>query len=372
MKEYSTFVALDAHKDKHAVALAKFGRTKPEFLYEIGSDQRSVDSLLKRFNRENTLFCYEAGPTGFGLYRYLMSKGYDCQVIAPSLVAKKPGDKIKTNSRDAVKLAGLLRSGDLTAIQVPEEAQEAVRDLTRAREDAKCAERRAKQNLGSFLLRHGKICDLRTKTWSKGYFGWLKDITFPIAHQQVVFEDYIEAVTRCSERVAALEDLMRKVYESWELRWLCDALMALRGVCLITAMSIVAEIGDLRRFQTARGFMKYLGLVPTEDTTGDAVRRGSITKAGNSHVRRLLVESSWSYRLVPKKSREWWRRAKNAPKPVQDIAWKAMVRLNQRYWRLTNRKVRAQKVVVAIARELAGFVWATAQAAYQVKAAVVA
>lgn len=360
MKEYSTFVAFDAHKDKHAIAVAKAGRAKPEYLYEMPTDIRSVDNLLKRFDKDGTLFCYEAGPTGYGLQRHLASKGYECQVIAPSLVPKKPGEKVKTNRRDAVKLAGLLRSGDLTSICVPDELQESVRDLTRAREDAKCAEKKAKLNLGSFLLRHGRTC-AKAKAWTKGYFGWLRELTFPYAHQQIVFEDYIQTILRCSERVKGLEEQMRNVNESWDLRWLCDALMAMRGICLITAMTIIAEIGDLRRFQTAREFMAYLGLVPTESTTGDDVRRGSITKAGNSHVRRLLVESAWTYRLVPKRSREWWQRAKNAPKPAQDIAWKAIVRLHQRYWRLTNRKVRAQKVVVAVARELAGFVWAIAQ-----------
>lgn len=359
MKRYNTFIGMDAHKDKHAIGVAYEGRAKAEFLHEIGSDLKSVERMLSKYGKETTLFCYEAGPTGYGLQRYIASKGYDCQVVAPSLVPKKAGEKIKTNRRDAIKLAGLLRSGELTEIYVPDEAQESVRDLTRAREDAKTAEKKAKLNLGSFLLRHGKVnsgCK-----WTKGYFTWLREQKFSFVHQQVVFEDYIQAVINCSERVAKLESQMRHVYESWELKWLCDGLMALRGVSLITAMSTIAEIGDMRRFQTAREFMAYLGLVPTESSTGKHVIRGSITKAGNSHVRRLLVESAWSYRLPPKRSNHWWRRAKNTSKPVQEIASKAMLRLNQRYWKLTARKVPSQKVIVAVARELAGFIWSVAQ-----------
>jgi transposase len=362
VKEYSTFVGLDTHKEKIAVAVAAGGRGKAEYLYEIPSTTQAVGKMLRRFKKEETLLCYEAGPTGYGLYRYFAKLGYACEVVAPSLVPHKAGDRVKTNRRDAVNLASLLRAGELSAIWVPDEQLEAVRDLTRAREDAKVAEKQAKLTLGSFLLKHNRKCE-RT-VWSKGFFEWLRTITFPYAHQQVVFEDYIETVKRCTERVQALQQQMEKVYEGWELKWLGDALMALRGVSLITSMTILAEIGDLRRFNTARELMAYLGLVPTEATTGDDVRRGSITKTGNSHVRRLLIESAWSYRLVPKKSSDWWRRAKHAPKSVQDIAWKAMVRLHQRYWRLTNRKLKAQKVVVAVARELAGFIWAVAQAAH--------
>lgn len=359
MGNFNTFVGIDAHKEKHAIGVALAGRAKAEFLHEIGSDLRSVERMLSKYEKETTLFCYEAGPTGYGLQRYLSSKGYECQVVAPSLVPKKAGEKIKTNRRDAIKLAGLLRSGELTEIYIPNEAQEAVRDLTRAREDAKNAEKKAKLNLGSFLLRHGKLNS--SGKWTKGYYTWLRGLKFSFVHQQVVFEDYIQAVINCSERVARLEDQMRHLYESWEFRWLCDGLMALRGVSLITAMSTIAEIGDMRRFQSAREFMAYLGLVPTESTTGNQVSRGSITKAGNSHVRRLLVESAWSYRLPPRRSAHWWRRAKNTSKPVQEIAWKAMIRLNQRYWKLTARKVPSQKIIIAVARELAGFIWSVAQ-----------
>ena len=217
MEEYSTFVGLDTHKEKIAVGVAQAGRGKAEYLFEMPSDTRAIDKLLKRFKKGETLLCYEAGPTGYGLYRYLVSQGYACQVIAPSLIPQKAGDRVKTNRRDAIKLASLLRSGELTPIWVPDEQQEAVRDVTRAREDAKNAEKQAKLTLRSFLLKHNKQCE--KTAWSKGFFEWLRKIRFSYAHQQVVFEDYIETVNRCTERVAALEEQLRKAYESWELKW---------------------------------------------------------------------------------------------------------------------------------------------------------
>jgi len=282
-------------------------------------------------------------------------------------VPKKAGDRVKTDRRDAAKLASLSRAGELTAICVPTEEQEALRDLTRAREDAKSAEKRAKLTLGSFLLRHGKRWD--KIRWKKEHFNWLSTLTFAYVHQQIVFENYVDSVKQCTARVELLEKQMRTVYEndSAGLRFVCDALMALRGVSLVTAMTLLAELGDLRRFATARELMAYLGLVPAESSTGHSVCRGSITKAGNSHARRVLVESAWCYRLPPRKTKHWNGRAKNAPKEVQDTAYKAMIRLHQRYWRLTNRGLRSQKVVVAVARELVGFIWAAAHDAYRLQ-----
>jgi transposase len=366
MKDYSIFVGLDVHKDKISIAEARGGRSKPEYLYEIPTDALALSKFLKRYGQAKMQFCYEAGPTGYGLYRYLVGKGHRCDVVAPSLVPKKAGDRVKTDRRDAVKLAGLCRAGELTKICVPTEEQEAIRDLTRGREDAKAAEKRAKLTLGSFLLRRGKKY---TKTlWKKGHFDWLRTLSFPYVHQQVVFESYVDAVTQCAARVALLEDQMREVYEKEDgLHSLCDALMALRGVSLITALTILAELGDLRRFASARELMAYLGLVPSESTTGNSVSRGSITKAGNGHVRRVLVESAWCYRLPPRKTKHWYGRAKNAPDAIQAIAYKAMVRLHQRYWRLSKRGLRSQKVVVAIARELSGFIWSVAHESYQAK-----
>jgi transposase len=368
MESYSIFVGLDVHKSNISVGLARAGRGKGEYLHEISSDTESVANLLESLNGERVHFCYEAGPTGYGLYRYLRGRGYACEVVAPSLVPQKKGDRIKTNRRDAVKLATLSRAGELTAITVPGPEQESVRDLTRAREDAKKAEKTAKLTLGSFLLRHGKYYSGKS-TWRPAHFAWFRTLKFEYVHQQIVFEDYVSAVERCHQRVEFLEEQMRSLYESWDCKPICDSLMALRGVQLITAMTIIAELGDLRRFGTARELMAYLGVVPTESTTGHSVHRGSITKAGNSHVRRLLVESAWSYRLPPRRTKDWKARAKNAPQSVQEIAWKAMVRLNKRYWRLTARKVKPQKIAIAVARELAGFIWAVAQECSQSKSA---
>ena len=366
MKEYNTYIGLDVHKDKISVADAGRGMEKPTYHAAIGSDTKAVDRLLRRYEPGEVKFCYEAGPTGYGLYRYLIRKGYACDVVAPSLIPKKAGDRVKTDRRDAEKLASLLRAGELTPIYVLDEEHESVRDLTRAREDAKEAEKKAKVTLGAFLLRHGKIYVGKT-TWSKGYVTWLRTLTFPYSHQQVVFDDYVDTVKRCMERVELLNKQVQAVFETWGLRPVCEALMAFRGISLITAMTLLAELGDLRRFSRARELMAYLGLVPTESTTGNSVQRGSITKAGNSHVRRVLVESAWTYRLPPRKTRHWNQRAKGVPDTVQTISYLAMIRLHQRYWRLSNRGLKTQKVAVAIARELAGFIWAGAQECYRLQ-----
>lgn len=366
MKEYSMYVGLDVDKVKIAVAEAHKEFEKPEYRNEVPNDTKAIDRLLKRYDKRETRFCYEAGPTGYGLQRYLAKKGYECDVIAPSLIPRRPGDRVKTNRRDAIKLAGLLRAGELTPIYVPTEEQEAVRDLTRAREDAKAAEKKAKLVLGAFLLRHGKRYPGKTP-WSKAYMTWLRTLTFPFGHQQVVFEEYVESVRENAAREELLEKQMQAVNESWVMKDLCGVLMALRGMSLISAMTILAELGDLRRFRSPRELMAYVGLVPSESSTGDQVRRGSITKTGNSHVRRILVESAWSYRLAPRKTKHWNMRAKDAPDTIRTISWLAMVRLHQRYWRLSNRGMLRQKVIIAVARELVAFIWSAAQEYYRLQ-----
>ena len=370
MKDYSTYIGFDVAAEKSAVAVAVAGRAKAQFLYNIASNYREVGRVLAKYPKGQTLCCYEAGPTGYGLQRYIASRGYDCEVVAPSLIPHKPGEHVKTNRRDAVELAELSRAGQLTAVWVPSAGDEAVRDLVRGRADAKDAEKVAKQQLNSFLLKHGK--HYTGTKWTVKHWQWIRAQEFAFEQQRYVVVDYIDAIERASERVQRYEAQMEATLKQWSLKPVIEALMALRGVNLITAMSIVAELGDLARFSTARELMKYLGLTPSEDSTGERHRRGGITKAGNSTVRKLLIESAWCYRHKPCKSYRWKERNKNVSQEMRDISWKAQQRLHLRYWRLTNRKLLPQKVVVAVARELAGFVWAVAQAyhaAQQKKAA---
>jgi len=361
----NTYIGLDVHKETIDVAIAKPGRSPGQILCSIGNGPKEISGLLNRLKRDGWQyrFCYEAGPCGYGLYRYLESQGWDCSVVAPSLIPRRSGDRIKTNRRDALQLAQLHRAGELTEVWVPDPEQEGLRDLCRTREDAVLACKKAKLNLRAFLLRHGLRYPGK-RAWSKQYFKWLETVKFEFTAQQVVLQDYIDTTDRAMKRIGALEKQMAVEFEQWDWKPIGEALMALRGVDLITAMAILTEIGDLRRFDTAREFMGYLGLVPSEFSTGKKQTRGAITKTGNSHVRRLLVESAWCYRHPPRKTTHWKKRAQQSSEQVQDISWKAMLRLHQRYWRLVNRKVKTAKAITAVARELAGFVWAVAHQAY--------
>jgi transposase len=281
-------------------------------------------------------------------------------VAAPSLIPKKAGDRVKTDRRDSLSLARLLRAGELTAVWVPEVAQEALRDLTRAREDLKHLQRQAKQRLLAFLLRHGKRYAGKSP-WTQAHFRWLETLTFAQPVQQIVFQEYIDVVQAMTRRVAALEQQIRSAVVESTLGPLIEGLMALRGVSLITATTLVAEIGDLRRFASAPQLMAYLGVVPSEHSSGPSKSRGSITKTGNGHVRRVLVEAAWTYRFPARKSAALQRRAERVPEAVQEIAWKAQKRLCARFRLMAARGKRTVQVCTAIARELAGFVWAIAQ-----------
>lgn len=361
MKNYIKFIGMDVHKADISIGLADDGRGEATYYGKIENTPQAYLKLAKKLSKggEEILFCYEAGPCGYEVYRRLTKAGYDCIVIAPSLIPKKSGDRIKTDRRDAVSLARLLRAGELTPIWVPDEEQEAVRDLTRAREDMKKMERQSRQRLGGFLLRHGKIYPGKSK-WTKTYFRWLESLRFQTAAQQIVFQEYIDIVKDAQRRVAAMEEEMRKVLTGWTLKPVVEGLMALRGVDLITAMTIIAELGDLTRFQTARKLMAHLGLIPTEYSTGERQKRGGITKTGNGHVRRVVIEASWSYRLPARKTAHLRKKAEKASKIVQEIAWKAQKRLCSRYWYLVNKGKLPVESCTAVARELVGFIWAIA------------
>jgi transposase len=361
MGDYSeAYVAFDTSKLRNAVAIAEAGRTgEVRFFGEIDNTPTAVRRLVKklRIKYERLTFCYEAGPTGYGLYRDIRDLGHDCLVAAPSLIPKRPGDRVKTNRRDAVGLAKLMRAGQLTAVWVPDERHEAVRDLTRARSTA-VADRRAKcQQLTALLLRLGRHYAGEAK-WGKAHWAWLKKQELDQPEQRIVFEEMVLAVRHAQERIERLEDAIRAAVPEWSLEPVVTALMALRGIDLVSATAFLAEIGDLSRFRTPRELMGYLGLVPSENSTGETIKRGSITKAGNWRARRVLVESAWSYRYPPRVSRAKQPRVEAAPPAVRAIAWKAQIRLYTRYRALVRRGKLKTVAITAVARELAGFIWA--------------
>lgn len=282
-------------------------------------------------------------------------------VVAPSLVPKQVGSRVKTDRRDAVKLARFLRSGDLTEVAVPDQATEAMRDLERARDDAKNVERSARHQLGKFLLRHGRIYQGKT-AWNGTHLEWIRKQRFGHEAQERVLTDYLHAVEQSAERVEKLTKDIEELVEGWSLKPLVKSLQALRGVRLVTAVIIAAELGDLSRFASAPKLMAYLGLVPSEHSSGESKKRGHITRTGNSHVRRVLVEAAWAYRFRASLSKAIRERGEGVPRPIREIAWKAQERLHRRYARMSGRGMCKQKTVTAIARELAGFVWAIGQA----------
>jgi transposase len=364
MRQSSTlYIGLDVHKDSIAVAyVAQEHGAEVIYLGTTGTRQCDIDQLIRKMQSKapHLIFVYEAGPCGYWLYRYFTKKGYDCWVVAPSLIPKKPGDRVKTDRRDAAQLARLARSGDLTVVYVPKVEDEAIRDLTRAREDTLRDLKSAKCRLKAFLLRH----DIRytgRATWGPAHLRWLSEVVCPTPAQQIVFQEYVRAITELTERLQRLEQELHDQVKTWRLQPVVGALQALRGVQFTAAVALVAEIGDLTRFDSPRELMKFLGLIPSEYTSADRRRQGSITKAGNIHARRALVEGAWAYRYPAKVSRHLQLRLENQPKLIQAISWKAQVRLCKRYRQLIARGKHANVVTVAIARELAGFLWAIAK-----------
>lgn len=361
MSDHSeAFVAFDTSKLRNAVAIAEGGRAgEVRFIGEVDNTGAATAKLVKKLavKYQRLTFCYEAGPTGYGLYRQITSLGHECVVVAPSLIPKKPGDRVKTNRRDALSLAKLLRAGELTAVWVPDRRHEAMRDLSRARGAAVEDLRGKRQQISAFLLRQGLHYEGR-KTWTRTHMRWLASQKLEHAEQRIAFEELLLAVRQAEERIERLEQAIRAAVPDWSLAEVVTALMAARGFDLVAATTFLAEIGDLSRFQTPRELMGYLGLVPSEDSTGDTIKRGPITKAGNRRARRILVECAWSYRHPPRVGQEKQERVAAAPRAVREIAWKAQCRLSARY-RMLARKGKLKTVIVtAIARELAGFIWA--------------
>jgi transposase len=345
---------LDVHARSIRVAAVRADGLLEE--QTLAYDEEGVERLLRRW--PSVRCCYEAGPTGFGLYRYLVERGIECVVVAPGLVPQRPGDRVKTDARDARKLARLHAGGLLEPIYVPSVELEAARDLVRAREDARLDRMRDRQRLSKFCLRHGRL--LPTSSWTVIRRKWLGEQQFAHPPQQLAFDTYLHAVDLVDRRIEALEQAIRETAQQGPWRELVGRLCCLRGIDTHTALALVAEIGDFSRFRSAEEFMAFVGLVPSERSSGEQRRQGSITKVGNSHVRRLLVESAWHARRRPKVGYELARRHRGQDSAVIERAWRCQQRLYQRWQRMAARGKPHQKIVVACARELAGFVWAIA------------
>lgn len=356
------FVGLDVHKDSISISIAEDGRNGPvRFLGVIPNSVEAVSKMAKRLSKHGELdFCYEASGCGYGIYRQLTGLGYKCSVVAPSMIPHKPGERIKTDRRDAEKLAVLHRAGDLTAVWVPDPTHEALRDLVRARVDASMQLMRARQQLCAFLLRQGRTYTAG-KCWTQRHRLWLAKQTFELHAHQVVFQDYVETVWTAKERRDTLMKKIKETTTSWSLSPLVEALRSLRGIDLLSAVTLVATTGDLSRFESPRLLMGYLGLVPSEHSSGGHTRRGGITKTGNREARRMLIEAAWSYRYPARVAQQKAEILVHLPKKIRDIAWKAQTRLCGRYRSMIARGKKPTIVVAALARELAGFVWAIAQ-----------
>jgi transposase len=357
------FVGLDVHKDSISVSYAAGDRPEPpQFLGQIGTRKADIDKLARRLQSKSAhlVFAYEAGPCGYVLYRYLTSKGFDCRVVAPSLMPKRPGDRIKNDRRDSMEIARLLRAGDLTAVYVPTVNDEAIRDLCRARDATQSTLKDAKLRLKSFLLRLGLHYTGRAN-WGPAHRRYLAAVACPTPSQQIVFQESVLAVDEQVDRLQRIEQELCELASSWRLYPVVEALQALRGVRWVVAITIVAELGDLTRFDNPRQLAAFVGLIPSEHSSGGKRRLGGITKTGNSRARRVLIEGAWSYRFPAKVSKEIQARIEGLPKVIQAIGWKAQVRLCKRFRRLSSRGKHSNVTITAIAREMLAFMWAIAR-----------
>jgi transposase len=355
------FVGLDVHAQTIAVAVAETGG-EVRSLGVIPNSAEAVSRLIRKLGKPEQLrVCYEAGPTGYVLYWQLTKLGVRCEVVAPTLIPVKPGDRVKTDRRDAEKLARCYRAGDLTAVWVPDAAHEALRDLVRAREAAKSDQLRARNRLGKFLLRQGRRAAEGTKAWTGKYLKWIKEqVHFEQPAQEATLLDYLHEVEHAGERIQRLEKSIDTAIETvpQKMRAVIQGLQSLRGIAKVSAVSIVAELGEISRFAKPSQLMGYSGAVSREHTSGERVQRGSISKAGNAHLRRIVVEAAWSYRHRPSIGAALAARQKDNSEEVKQIAWKAQHRLHGRYSKLLAKGKTKQKVVTAVGRELLGFIWA--------------
>lgn len=355
---YALYVGLDVHKETIAVAVAWPGRGEPQYRGEIANTPKALSKLVACLSAERggglMLWCYEAGPCGYGVYRQLLSCGQDCEVVVPP-----KRERIKTDRRDALKLARKLRAGELRGVWVPDVEQEAMRDLSRCRGDFKGQEQKARQQLNAFVLRHGHHWPRGKSRWTRAHYQWLESLVFAHPCQQRVLSEYLEAVRGASVRVKDIESqLLEKALPQWSLAPVVDSLVALRGVDRLAAVMLLAELGDISRFDSPKQLMGFLGLVPSVHDSGPRRgNRGGITLEGNRQARRVLVESAWCYRFPARQTAHLQRKAKHASAPAKTIAWQAQKRLCGRYRMLITAGKNQKVVCVAIARELVGFIW---------------
>lgn len=354
----TTIIAFDQHAATTVAAVLLPGHRTPA-LHTLASDSPTILRFIDRLHRQRPMqCCYEAGPCGFELQRALTARGIACDIIAPALIPRRAGDRIKTDRRDAGQLAVLYRAGALTAIHIPTEQEEAARDLLRCREDIRADLLRARHRLSKFLLRHGRRFTATKKAWSKRHAIWLRAQTWPIAALDHTHRAYLRAVDETLARLRAVEDDLRDLLDLEPLRRRVERLRCFRGIDDLTALTIAAELGDARRFPRAASTMAFVGLVPSEHSSGAKRMQGAITKTGNAHVRRVLVEAAWHYRHRPFVSDALRRRQQGAPAAIVAQAWTAQHRLHRRYARFAARGKPKQHIVTAVARELTGFVWA--------------
>lgn len=360
MKEIITsYVGLDVHKDSIAIAVAEAGRSAPRFVGTTPPDLATLCKALTRCaKRGSTLVVYEAGPCGYGWARHLNEHGWHCEVISPAHITRRGAEAlIKTDRLDALLLARESRAGNLVKVVTPDARDEAIRDLSRAREDACAARLRVRLQLKAMLLRHGRAYQGKT-SWTAAHERHLANMKFDHSAQQIAFDEYRQAVKDAHERVERLTQSLREQIEHWRMKGVVNALMCLRGLDVVAAVTFIAEMGDLSRFSHPKALMKYLGLIPSEYSSGNNRHHGPITKAGNRHARRILVEAAWTYRFNPRVSRPIEVRQEGQPKAIRDIAWRAQLRLTYRFRKLNaGRKMTQNKCCVAVARELAGFIW---------------
>jgi transposase len=360
MKE--AYLGLDVHKSSISIAVARAGNEPSIHYGKCGSDidtlLRALGKLLKKYGlkREEVALCYEAGPCGFALARHLLRLGWTVEVIAPSKTPQRPGDRVKTDPIDAAKLAGWYRAGKLKAVHLPDPEDEVIRDLCRARTDAVEERMRGRQKLRAFLLRNGHGYTGKSG-WTEPHLRYLRELVLPDPVQKQILEDYLQAIDGAEQRVGRLEAQMRLHLEHWSRRPFVEALQGLRGFQLVAAMVVTSELGDLGRFERPPQLAAYLGLIPGEDSSGDRRRQGPITKCGNSHVRWMLVEVAQHYRLAPKVSHFLSRRQEGLSQEIKAVSWKAQNRLHRRYVKLAMRRLHHNKIIVALARELTGFIW---------------
>lgn len=360
------YLGIDSHKEQNTIAVALAGRGDPELYGKAPADLdafvRVLRRILAKYNlaKEDVAVCYEAGPTGFVLVRRLRELGFECEVAAPSLIPVRASDRVKTDRRDARKLAGLFRAGELGFVHVPDVADEVIRDVCRARTDAVDVQSRTRQQLGAMLLRNGhRYAGL--SAWSEPHMRYLRELVLPDPAQKLVLEEYLQRVDASAAQVARIEEQMTLLLGGWQRRRFVEALQGFRGFQQVAAMVVASELGDLMRFDHPRQLMAYLGLVPDEDSSGGRRRQGGITKCGNGHVRWMLVEVAHHYRLPPKISKELSHRQEGLGREVRAVSWRAQNRLHRRFARLSLRGLHRNKVVVAVARELAAFIWELAR-----------